>query len=189
MHSSGKLLRPRCGSYHIYCRPAPSPVHSSPEWEQPGGVFGRPRILTRRRGSENAPDWWTSSEPWCRFSPASPCAVWGSSDYSFLSEPPEKIQLAIPQWTQTARHNRKCDRVATDLWCLQVWPQPPAPPWCASPLCWRGCECDAPWLSLRSHIWGWQMSPSSCCRTEHFLQKTQNLAVNQRFHRLFFFSQ
>lgn len=30
------------------------------------------------------------------------------------------------------------------------------------------------------------MSPSSCCRAEHFLQETQKPAANERFHRLVF---
>lgn len=80
---TGVLLQPPC-SYHIDRCPSPSRGHNSPGWQACAGASGRPRTPGQPLWSGSAPGWWTSSGPWCKSSPASPCVVGGSWGCSSL---------------------------------------------------------------------------------------------------------
>lgn len=134
--SSSKALA-ALQSYHIDRCPSPSLGRSSPESEQPEGVFGQPHIPSQRPGSGSVPGWWTSSGLWYKSWPASPCAVSGSWDCNCLN-----VGKAHGSVTPRQRNHRSCILVVkctTDLLCRQVWPRLLAPEWCASPPCWKGC--------------------------------------------------
>lgn len=149
---TGVLLQPPC-SYHIDRCPAPSRGHSSPGWEPCAGASGRPRTPGQPLWSGSAPGWWTSSGPWCKSSPASPCVVGGSWGCSSLRVS-KRITLLFSFFhiqaacEVNAKHLSPVTRFAleseeiyiSDQSCPRVWPRLPAPTWCASPLCWTGCE-------------------------------------------------
>lgn len=117
---TGVLLQPPC-SYHIDRCPAPSRGHSSPGWKPCAGASGRPRTPGQPLWSGSAPGWWTSSGPWCKSSPASPCVVGGSWGCSSLRVSKRITLLFFFFPHPSSMWGERKTFVSSDTLCLKKW--------------------------------------------------------------------